>query len=128
MQFALKDMLAWLRLEESQVGVYDATNSTRDRRAVVRRECEAAGHRVVFIESICNDPEIIDTNVRQTKLFSPDYVGIPADEAVHDFRLRIAHYEHAYEPVGDDEGASSRRSTWARPSSRIGSRGIYPRG
>jgi broad specificity phosphatase PhoE len=105
MQLALKDMLAWLRREDSQVGVYDATNSTEQRRAVVREECEAAGHRVVFIESICDDPEIIDTNVRQTKLFSPDYAGIPADEAVHDFRLRIAHYERVYEPVGDLEGS-----------------------
>jgi broad specificity phosphatase PhoE len=105
MHVALKDMLAWLRCEESQVGVYDATNSTRERRAAVLQECKAAGHRVVFIESICDDPEIIDTNVRQTKLFSPDYVGIPADEAVRDFRLRIGHYARAYETVGHEEGS-----------------------
>jgi broad specificity phosphatase PhoE len=105
MHVALKDMLAWMRHDESEVGVYDATNSTRARRAVVRQECEAAGHRVVFIESICDDPDIIDANVRQTKLFSPDYAGIPPDEAVHDFRLRIAHYARVYEPLGDEEGS-----------------------
>jgi broad specificity phosphatase PhoE len=102
---ALSDLLAWLAKPESQVGIYDATNSTRERRDRVRRECEKAGHQVVFIESVCDDPAIIDANVRQTKLFSPDYVGVPADEAVRDFRLRIEHYARVYEPLGDSEGS-----------------------
>jgi broad specificity phosphatase PhoE len=102
---ALDDLLAWLKGEDHQVGIYDATNSTRERRAGIRRECEEAGHRVVFIESICDDPDIIDANVRQTKLFSPDYHGVPADEAVLDFRKRIAHYARAYESLDDGEGS-----------------------
>jgi broad specificity phosphatase PhoE len=102
---ALGDLLAWLEGEESHVGVYDATNSTRERRERIRHECERAGHQVVFIESICNDPAIIDANVRQTKLFSPDYHGVPSDEAVADFRKRIDHYARAYEPLEDREGS-----------------------
>jgi broad specificity phosphatase PhoE/predicted kinase len=102
---ALQDLLAWLEEDGAQVGVYDATNSTRERRMTVQGDCEKAGHQVVFIESICDDPDIIDANVRQTKLFSPDYVGVPADEAVRDFRLRIEHYARVYEPVLDGEGS-----------------------
>jgi broad specificity phosphatase PhoE len=102
---ALVDLLAWLEHDSAQVGVYDATNSTRERRASIRSDCEEAGHQVVFIESICDDSEIIDANVRQTKLFSPDYVGVPADEAVRDFRLRIEHYARAYESLEDGEGS-----------------------
>ncbi len=102
---ALGDMLLWLRSPEGQIGIYDATNSTRERRGFVRSECEAAGCQVVFIESICDDPAIIEANVRQTKLHSPDYAGVPEDEAVKDFRARIAHYTGAYEAVADEEGS-----------------------
>lgn len=104
-RLALTDMLAWLAMPDSQVGIYDATNSTTERRATVRAECQAAGCQVVFIESICDDPSIIDANVQETKLHSPDYAGVPEEEAVRDFRARIAHYAGAYEAVADDEGS-----------------------
>lgn len=98
---ALDDMLEWIR-EGGEIGIYDATNTTRERRDLVRTRCEAAGLRVLFVESICNDQAIIDANVRETKLRMPDYVGMDPDEAVADFKRRIAHYESAYEPVGDE--------------------------
>jgi broad specificity phosphatase PhoE len=101
---ALDDMLAWLRGGGS-VAVYDATNSTRARRDLLRRRCSAAGVEVVFIETICEDPAIVEANIRATKLRSPDYAGIDPDEAVADFRQRIEHYRRAYETLGDDEGA-----------------------
>lgn len=103
-QLALDDMLAWIA-QGGEIGIYDATNSTRDRRAFVRAQCEAAGLQVVFLESICDDPEIIEQNIRQTKARSPDYAGIDEEEAVRDFRQRIKHYEDAYEEVGEDEGS-----------------------
>jgi broad specificity phosphatase PhoE len=98
-------MLSWMKSPDSQVGIYDATNSTRERRAGVRVECEAAGCQVVFIESVCDDPAIIDANVQETKLHSPDYAGVPEEEAVKDFRARIAHYAGVYQGVGDEEGS-----------------------
>jgi broad specificity phosphatase PhoE len=101
---ALDDMLAWLR-DGGEIGIYDATDSTRERRALVRERCEAAGVEVVFIESICDDPLIIEANIRDTKARSPDYVGIDEHAAVLDFRTRIGHYERAYESVEEDEGS-----------------------
>jgi broad specificity phosphatase PhoE/predicted kinase len=100
---ALDDMLAFLR-DGGDIAIYDATNNTRERRALVRARCAAAGLQVVFVESICNDPAIIGANIRATKARSPDYEGVPEEEAVRDFRMRIAHYESAYEEVGEDEG------------------------
>ena len=44
--------------------------------------------------------------MRSTKLSSPDYENIDADEAVADFRARLAHYQRVYQPLGDDEGAT----------------------
>lgn len=101
---ALDDLLEWVH-GGGEIGIYDATDSTRERRRMVRDRCEAAGLQVVFLESICNDPAIIEANIRATKSRSPDYAGIAEDEAVADFRMRIAHYERAYHTVGEDEGS-----------------------
>jgi broad specificity phosphatase PhoE/predicted kinase len=100
---ALDDMLAFLG-RGGDIAIYDATNNTRERRALVRARCAAAGLQVVFVESICSDPAIIEANIRATKARSPDYEGVPEEAAVRDFRLRIGHYESAYEEVGEDEG------------------------
>ncbi len=102
-ELALEDLLGWIE-EGGQIGIYDATNSTRARRKLLRDRCEQRGVTVVFVETICGDPATIDRNVRETKLHSPDYVGIHPDDAVADFLKRISHYNRAYETVEDDEG------------------------
>src|SRR5262245_13975970 len=99
---ALEDMVDWLS-GGGQVAIYDATNSTRTRRAMVRARCERAGIQVLFIEIVCDDPNIVEANIRSTKLSSPDYENSDPDEAVADFRARIAHYERVYEPIDDHE-------------------------
>jgi broad specificity phosphatase PhoE/predicted kinase len=100
---ALDDMLGFLR-GGGDIAIYDATNNTRERRALVHARCAAEGHEVVYVESITNDPALIETNIRGTKARSPDYEGVPEDAAVSDFRMRIAHYEHTYQEVSEDEG------------------------
>jgi broad specificity phosphatase PhoE len=100
---ALDDMLGFLR-EGGDIAIYDATNNTRERRALVQARCLAEGYEVVFVESICNDPALVETNIRGTKARSPDYEGVPEEAAVSDFRMRIAHYEGAYEAVSEEEG------------------------
>ncbi len=102
---ALDDLIEWLKRGGGEVAIYDATNTTRARREIVERRLREAGIPLVFIESMCNDPSIIDVNVRETKLSSPDYVGVNPDEAVLDFRRRIANYEKAYEPLSDIDGS-----------------------
>jgi len=98
---ALDDVFAWLG-DGGQYAIYDATNATRTRRSWVLAQCEAAGVRVVFVESICNDPAIVEANIVETKLLSPDYIGADPAIAVADFRERIAFYERAYETIADD--------------------------
>jgi broad specificity phosphatase PhoE len=100
---ALDDMLDFLR-EGGDIAIYDATNNTRERRALVQARCAGEGHEVVYVESISNDPALVETNIRGTKARSPDYEGVPEEAAVRDFRMRIAHYESAYEEVTEDEG------------------------
>jgi broad specificity phosphatase PhoE len=81
---------------------------------MVRARCERAGCQVLFIEIRCDDPHIIEANIRSTKLSSPDYEGTDPDAAVTDFRARIAHYQRVYQPLDDDEGAYLRVAGPAR--------------
>ncbi len=101
---ALDDMVAWFA-DGGEVGLYDATNSTRERRKQVADRCRAVGLQVVFVESLCEDEEVIESNIRQTKLHMPDYAKFDPERAVADFRQRIANYARVYEPVSPDEGS-----------------------
>jgi broad specificity phosphatase PhoE len=101
---ALNDLLEWFK-RGGEVGIYDATNAEPARRKIIRDVCSAADVRVLFVEIICDDPAIIDANVRRNKLNLPDYAGISADEAFRDFQARIAQYARTYVPVQDDEGS-----------------------
>ena len=102
---ALDDAIRWLKDEAGEVAVFDATNTTRSRRQDLRAACEAAGVKITFVETICEDPAIIEENIRATKLHLPDYEGLDGDDAARDFRMRIAHYRRIYEPL-EDESAS----------------------
>ncbi|MFT4624007.1 MAG: broad specificity phosphatase PhoE/predicted kinase [Myxococcota bacterium] len=98
---ALLDLFRWLDTG-GEVAVYDATNITRERRTWVRSACLERGLEPIFVESVCNDRTIVDANIRQTKLLSPDYAKADPDQAVEDFRARIGFYELAYEPISDE--------------------------
>lgn len=101
----LREATDWLAAQ-GRVAIYDATNTTRERRDSVRAHCRERGLPHLFIELVCDDPAVIDANVRETKLSSPDYAGVDPDEAVRDFRRRIAFYASVYDPLGEDEGPS----------------------
>jgi broad specificity phosphatase PhoE/predicted kinase len=100
---ALDDLVAWLRAGRGRVGIYDATNATRERRDLVTARLAEHGLVPLFVESVCTDPAVVEANVRETKLSMPDYAGVNPDEAVTDFRERIAFYERAYEPIDEPE-------------------------
>eukprot|EP00069_Balaena_mysticetus_P006460 bmy_18318T0 len=44
--------------------VFDATNTTRERRSLILQFAKEHGYKVFFIESICNDPDVIAENIR----------------------------------------------------------------
>ena len=72
-----------------QVGVYDATNSTKKRRAWVKQKLEEHGINVAFLESLCTDDELVEANIRDHKINSPDYEHISTEKAIADFRARF---------------------------------------
>ncbi|XP_048403267.1 6-phosphofructo-2-kinase/fructose-2,6-bisphosphatase 4-like isoform X3 [Stegostoma tigrinum] len=56
---------------------------------------------VFFVESVCEDPEVIETNIVQVKLGSPDYSDCNNDEAISDFLKRIECYQNTYQTLDE---------------------------
>lgn len=98
---AIADMLAWFR-GGGVVGILDATNSTKERRKWVINACAGHGVEVLFVESKCDDEDLIMANIRDVKTTSPDYRGQDPEEAAQDFRNRIKMYEKIYKTIDDD--------------------------
>jgi 6-phosphofructo-2-kinase/fructose-2,6-biphosphatase 2 len=98
---AIADMLAWFRTG-GVVGILDATNSTKERRKWVLDTCTEHGVEVLFVESKCDDEELIMANIRDVKLTSPDYRGQDPEAAAVDFRNRIKMYENIYKTIDED--------------------------
>uniref|UniRef100_A0A9J8CVN0 6-phosphofructo-2-kinase/fructose-2,6-biphosphatase 1 n=1 Tax=Cyprinus carpio carpio TaxID=630221 RepID=A0A9J8CVN0_CYPCA len=83
--------------------VLDATNTTRERRGVIINFAKEKGYKVFFIESVCDDPEIIEANTMQVKLSSPDYENYDKEEALVDFLKRIDCYKMSYVPLDEEK-------------------------
>ena len=99
---ALEDMLEWMRTEKGQVGIFDATNTTADRRDSILKRLK--GHcKVLFVESVCTDPGTLRQNILLKAHKSSDYEGVPEEEAVADFTRRIADYEARYNTLGEED-------------------------
>eukprot|EP00063_Salmo_salar_P027598 XP_014002433.1 PREDICTED: 6-phosphofructo-2-kinase/fructose-2,6-bisphosphatase isoform X2 [Salmo salar] len=100
---ALKDVVIYFSKEHGQVAVFDATNTTRERRISIVSFSKEKGYKVFFVESICDDPDIIAQNITEVKVSSPDYVNCDKDEAQADFLKRIECYKQTYVPLDDEK-------------------------
>jgi len=82
--------------------VFDATNTTIERRRLIREIIvDKMGYKLFFVESLCDDPSIVESNIKQVKINSPDYVGMKNDDVLQDFLLRINHYQDRYETLDE---------------------------
>lgn len=102
---ALEDMLEYMAKPDVRVAVYDATNSTRERRQHLREKLKSSktGTKIIFIESICDNKELLEENIRTVKLSTPDYRDADPEEAVKDFHERRRQYESVYEPLSEGD-------------------------
>ncbi|KAF2119023.1 6-phosphofructo-2-kinase-domain-containing protein [Lophiotrema nucula] len=101
----LDDLLDYILKGNGSVGIFDATNSTLARRKQIMTQIRArAGPElnVLFVESVCQDPTLLESNMR-LKLSGPDYEGKDPTAALKDFKQRVAIYEKNYVPLGDYE-------------------------
>lgn len=99
---ALEDLCEWLKTG-GEVAVFDATNTTRMRRHMIYDICTVQNScKTFFVESVCTNPAIIEANIKEAKVTSPDYKDHNVDDALEDFKKRIKHYEDMYEPLDEE--------------------------
>ncbi|XP_049616994.1 6-phosphofructo-2-kinase/fructose-2,6-bisphosphatase 3 isoform X1 [Syngnathus scovelli] len=100
---ALRDVKSYLQDEGGQVAVFDATNTTRDRRKLILQFGLENSYRIFFIESVCDDPGVIASNIMEVKVSCPDYKDCNKTDAVLDFQRRIECYKASYQPLDPDQ-------------------------
>lgn len=99
---ALDELLEWVE-NQGHVAVFDATNTTKlRRRNILEKVSSHQNVRVMFVESICDNKELLEANYHR-KLLNADYKDKNPEEALVDFRQRVHEYEKVYETVEDTE-------------------------
>uniref|UniRef100_A0A8C8DR10 6-phosphofructo-2-kinase/fructose-2,6-bisphosphatase 2 n=1 Tax=Oryzias sinensis TaxID=183150 RepID=A0A8C8DR10_9TELE len=58
---------------------------------------------VFFVESVCDDPDVIAANILEVKVSSPDYPERHRERIVDDFLKRIECYKVTYQPLDPDD-------------------------
>jgi len=97
---ALADLRKWVaEANDGRIAILDGTHSTLQKRQYAIQTLKSLEVKIIMIESVCTDPELIERNISKCKLGTPDYVGMPAEEATRDFRARVAQYEKTYETL-----------------------------
>jgi len=90
------------------VGIYDAANISSERRKLISQRCTREGiPKIIFLESICDDPAVIEALIRETKLSSPDYLGHPPQVVMDEILAKVAYYAKDYESIPDDNNPQS---------------------
>ncbi|KAL7843570.1 hypothetical protein AOLI_G00250820 [Acnodon oligacanthus] len=100
---ALQDVKTYLNEEGGQIAVFDATNTTRERRDLILNFVKENAYKVFFVESVCDDPDVIAANILEVKVSSPDYPEAHRERVMDDFLKRIECYKVTYQPL-DPEG------------------------
>lgn len=105
-RICFQDLLKWISLE-GDIGIFDATNTTKDRRKYLITEMLKSPTKIksVFLELITHDNDIIKTNLK-LKMRSPDYLNQDQSYALQDFKKRLSLYEDIYQVIDDNEDIS----------------------
>tara|TARA_Y100000741_G_scaffold225392_1_gene172122 strand:+ start:2162 stop:3379 length:1218 start_codon:yes stop_codon:yes gene_type:complete len=98
------ELIEWIIIKENKIAIFDATNTTVDRRKNLIDNInlfKIDNLKICFIESICNIKEIIDTNI-EMKANSKDYINKGID-TINDFNQRMLYYTDVYQQFNTDE-------------------------
>eukprot|EP00960_Hanusia_phi_P032973 750174-Hanusia_phi.AAC.3 len=107
----LDQLLDWLINGGGNLAIFDATNTTRERRKRVIERClKEKGIQCIFVESICNDSKVVEANLAEKVRLSPDFKGMDFHTAMKDLKTRIANYEAVYEELDESETDSTGKS------------------
>lgn len=119
-ELACQDLVKFVAEHQPlSVGILDATNTTRVRRSWLasyfheeskkhpRADGSPLSYRLLFIESVCTDENIITENILRSKCDNDDFKDtLDPNKVIQEFRERIQQYEKVYEPLHADENFS----------------------
>lgn len=91
--------------EFGAVAIYDASNATQDRRSWLLERLKPLGAKVVFLEVICSEDDLLAENMASTHRCLQVQEVLSAEEAAADFRERIGYYQQVYEPLSEKEAS-----------------------
>lgn len=89
--------------EFGAVAIYDATNSTKDRRAWLLEKLKPLGAKVVFLEVVCSDPDRLAENMASTHRTLQVQEVLSAEDTAAEIRERIGYYQQVYEPLSEKD-------------------------
>ena len=82
-----------------EVAIIDATNGSEAQRQALSSYLN--DRPILFVECVNDDPLLLDASIRR-KTRLPEFSGITQEEALENFRRRIAYYERVYAPVRNE--------------------------
>lgn len=71
--------------------------SRAQREEIYNRFYTELGYRVMFIECVCEDPEMLERNFKDILNYSSDYCDMHSEKSLMDLTLKMAHYRTQYE-------------------------------
>ncbi|XP_063829402.1 6-phosphofructo-2-kinase/fructose-2,6-bisphosphatase-like isoform X2 [Ostrinia nubilalis] len=96
---AVQDAVLWLK-DGNSVAIFDGTNITKEQRRELNDYClNDMGFRILFIECVCEDQDMLERNIIEILHYSADYKNMSEVEAVDDLRKKLEHYMRQYEPI-----------------------------
>uniref|UniRef100_A0A2K6SW26 6-phosphofructo-2-kinase domain-containing protein n=1 Tax=Saimiri boliviensis boliviensis TaxID=39432 RepID=A0A2K6SW26_SAIBB len=96
---AWRDVKSYLAKEGGQIAVFDATNTTRERRHMILHFTKENDFKAFFVESMCDGPTVVASNIMEVNISSRDFKDCNSAEAMDDFMKWISCYEASYQPL-----------------------------
>jgi len=85
-----------------RIAIYDACSHTKDTREWFMTNI-GPKIKIIFIECIVNDQNILQSYMSQMRQSMPDYEGMDFTDAKKDYLKRIEHFRKRYEPMEDPD-------------------------
>ncbi|HQP32234.1 MAG TPA: 6-phosphofructo-2-kinase domain-containing protein, partial [Deltaproteobacteria bacterium] len=85
--------------DKGQVAILDATNVSRERRALI--ESELKDHPILYIECLNDDQDILHLSILE-KVKGPEFAHFSPHDAVNEFLKRIEYYEMIYSALSPE--------------------------
>ena len=101
---AMFDLNTFLKVKNGDIGILDATNTTKNRREKILNFFSKFDYnkKILFLENITSDEKIINENIL-FKSNSPDYINYSLEDMKADFKKRLEYYRNIYESINDEE-------------------------